>query len=97
MHAHKGSEPVRPAPEGYLLPEDAHLALVQVRDRLHLLACLAAPRSPHDDLPSAELPLRPAALADCFQELADRCGRSLEEARWPGVHWPVEEKENAGD
>ncbi|NZA27192.1 hypothetical protein H0E84_12450 [Luteimonas sp. SJ-92] len=67
----------------YQLPEEAHLALAQTRDRLHLLARLAAPRSTQDDLPGAELPLKPAALAHCFQELAERLDHSLAEARWP--------------
>jgi hypothetical protein len=70
-------------PGCYQLPEEAHLALQQTRDRLRLLACLAAPRSPLDDRPVAELSLVPAALAHCFQELADRLDDSLQQARWP--------------
>lgn len=67
----------------YLMPEDAHLALQQTRDRLRMLACLATPRSWRDDLPGAELPLKAAALAHCFEELADRIDSSLAAASWP--------------
>ncbi|NZA28655.1 hypothetical protein H0E84_19965 [Luteimonas sp. SJ-92] len=67
----------------YRLPEEVHLELQQTRDRLRLLACLTAPRSPQDDLPIAELSLAPAALAQCFQELADRLDSSLREVYWP--------------
>ncbi|MEZ0471149.1 XAC0095 family protein [Luteimonas salinilitoris] len=79
--------PARPiaTPGCYQLPEDAHLALEQTRDRLRLLACLAAPRSPHDDLPEAAFLLKPAALAHCFQELADRLDRILQQVHWPGA------------
>ncbi|MEZ0472773.1 XAC0095 family protein [Luteimonas salinilitoris] len=83
MRKHKGSEPSRPASEGYLLPEDAHLTLIQTSEHLHLLARLTAPRSPHDDLPEAELSLKPVALAHCFQELADRLDHTLRQVRWP--------------
>lgn len=85
MRKHKGSEPSRPTSEGYLLPEDAHLTLVQTSEHLHLLARLTAPRSPHDDLPQAELSLKPAALAHCFRELADQLDRSLQQVSWPKV------------
>ncbi|WP_407353787.1 XAC0095 family protein [Luteimonas sp. R10] len=82
--------PARPATPGcYQLPEDAHLALEQTRDRLRLLACLAAARSPHDDRPEAELSLKPAALAHCFQELADRLDCSLRQVHWPKAPPPA--------
>ncbi|NZA27204.1 hypothetical protein H0E84_12510 [Luteimonas sp. SJ-92] len=85
--------PARPiaTPGCYQLPEEAYLALQQTRDRLRLLACLAAPRSPHDDLPAAELSLEPAALAHCFQELADRLDRSLQQIHWPSTPRPDQE------
>ncbi|KAB8185246.1 hypothetical protein FKV24_010770 [Lysobacter maris] len=67
---------------GYLLPEDAYRTLEQVRDRLDLLARLAAPRAAQEDAPEAELPLRIAALAQCFEELADQLDRGLRAARW---------------
>ncbi|WP_149194394.1 XAC0095 family protein [Luteimonas suaedae] len=79
----RGRRSPNAAPGCYQLPEDAHLALEQTRDRLRLLARLAAPRSPQDDLPEAELPLAPAALAHCFEELADRLDSSLRRVRWP--------------
>ncbi|AWV08628.1 XAC0095 family protein [Marilutibacter maris] len=74
-------DPTAPA-TGYLLPEDAYRTLEQARDRLDLLARLAAPRDPQDDAPEAELPLRIAALAQCFEELADQLDRGLRAARW---------------
>ncbi|MEZ0471096.1 XAC0095 family protein [Luteimonas salinilitoris] len=79
----KGRRSPDAAPGCYQLPEDAHLTLEQTRDRLRLLARLAAPRSPHDDLPEAELSLAPAALAHCFQELAERLDSSLRRVHWP--------------
>lgn len=83
MRKHKGSEPSRSASEGYLLPEGVHLTLVQTSGHLHLLARLTAPRSLHDDLPQAELSLKPVALAHCFRELADRLDHTLRQVRWP--------------
>lgn len=79
----KGPRSPAAAPDCYQLPEEAHLALEQTRDRLRLLACLAAPRSQHDDLPEAEMPLKPAALAHCFHELADRLDHSMRQIHWP--------------
>ncbi|WP_425603384.1 XAC0095 family protein [Luteimonas endophytica] len=51
---------------GYLLSEDAHLALLQVRDKLRFLALLAGPRGHDAPGPS----LRPGALAECFWRVA---------------------------
>ncbi|NZA27206.1 hypothetical protein H0E84_12520 [Luteimonas sp. SJ-92] len=81
----KGPGSFAPTPGCYQLSEDAHLALEQTRDRLRLLACLAAPRSPQDDLPVAELPLKPAALAHCFMELAGQLDHSLRQTHWSGA------------
>ncbi|MCF7222215.1 XAC0095 family protein [Marilutibacter chinensis] len=67
---------------GYLLPEDAYRALEQARDRLDLLARLAAPRAVQEDAPEAESPLRLTVLAQCFEELADQLDRGLRAARW---------------
>jgi hypothetical protein len=56
-----------PAPTVYVLPEQAHLALVQMRDHLRLLARLTetgTEASCHDNI------LRPDAMAWCFSRLA---------------------------
>jgi hypothetical protein len=66
---------------GYVLPEDAHLALVQARDHLRLLARLTEPRIAADD---DELPLSPLALAHCFDRLARDLDDIVNAARWPG-------------
>ena len=61
QHAHA------PAPTVYVLPEQAHLALVQMRDHLRLLARLTdtgTEASRHDAV------LRPDAMAWCFSRLA---------------------------
>lgn len=55
---------------GYLLPEDALLALVQTRDQLQLLARLTEPAAAHDD---AELAVSPMALAHCFDRWPATC------------------------
>ena len=52
---------------GYLLPENALLALIEVRDQLRLLARLTEPAAAQDD---AELAVSPMALAHCFDRLA---------------------------
>jgi hypothetical protein len=69
------------APMAYQLPEDAHLALVQARDHLRLLARLTEPRTDADD---AELPLSPIALAWCFHRLAGELDDIVRAAHWPG-------------
>ncbi|MEZ0472913.1 XAC0095 family protein [Luteimonas salinilitoris] len=80
MRKHTGSEPSRPTSIGYLLPEDAHLALTQTRDQLRLLALLADPRG--SDEP--DLMLRPGALAECFWRLAGDLDEVAEAAAWTG-------------
>ncbi|MFC5592973.1 XAC0095 family protein [Lysobacter niastensis] len=71
-HRTNPATPKANAPMGYVLPEDAHLALVQTRDHLRLLARLTEPRT---DTGADELPLCPLALAHCF----DRLARDLDE------------------
>ena len=64
---------------GYLLPEDALLALVQTRDQLQLLARLTEPAAAQDD---AELAVSPVALAHCFDRLAGDLQGVIDAARW---------------
>ena len=78
MRKRKGSEPSRPTSMGYLLSEDAHLALLQTRGQLRLLALLADPRA--SDEP--ELVLSPGALAECFWRLAGELDKVAEAALW---------------
>lgn len=66
---------------GYEMSEDAQLRLLQVRDQLQMLAALASPRHPHEDA-SAELMLRPAALARCFEHLAGELDAVLQDMKW---------------
>jgi hypothetical protein len=80
MRKHKGSEPSRPASLSYLLPEDAHLALLQTRDQLRLLALLADPHGCNE----LELSLPPSALAECFWRLARDLDEVVGAAAWPG-------------
>jgi hypothetical protein len=80
MRKHKGSEPPRPESLSYLLPEDAHLALLQTRDQLRLLALLADPRGCNE----LELSLPPSALAECFWRLARDLDVVVGAAVWPG-------------
>ncbi|AVU00507.1 XAC0095 family protein [Xanthomonas oryzae] len=66
----------------YLLPENAQLRLLQIRDHLRLLTALARPRdisSPNLD----ELQVSPDALAFCFELLAEQLGDVLEQTRAP--------------
>ncbi|MBF6023442.1 hypothetical protein IU514_05280 [Lysobacter niastensis] len=65
----------------YQLPEDAHLALVQARDHLRLLARLTEPRTEAGD---DEVPLSPLALAHCFDRLAGDLDGIVQAAHWPG-------------
>ncbi|MDR7133271.1 hypothetical protein J2X06_000455 [Lysobacter niastensis] len=65
---------------GYVLPEDAHLALVQTRDQLRLLARLTEPGHAADD---GELSLSPLALAHCFDRLASELDGIVDAAQWP--------------
>jgi hypothetical protein len=80
MRKRKGTEP-RPVPEGYLLPEDAHLALLQTRDQLRLLAVLADPRG----IDEPELRLSSGALAECFWRLAGDLDGVAKAAVWPAT------------
>lgn len=64
---------------GYLLPEDALLALVQTRDQLRLLARLTEPAASDDD---AELAVSPIALAHCFDRLAGDLQGVIDAAHW---------------
>ena len=64
---------------GYLLPEDALLALVQTRDQLRLLARLTEPVAAEDD---AELAVSPMALARCFDRLAGDLQGVIDAAHW---------------
>jgi hypothetical protein len=84
MHKRKGTQPTRATPGGYLLPEDAHLALLQTRDQLRLLALLADPRG--SDEP--ELRLSSGALAECFWRLAGDLDGVARAAVWPAVAMP---------
>lgn len=85
MRKRKGTEPSHPIPEGYLLPEDAHLALLQTRDQLRLLALLADPRG----LDESELRLSPGALAECFWRLAGDLDGVAKAAVWPARAGPT--------
>ncbi|MBF6025388.1 XAC0095 family protein [Lysobacter niastensis] len=64
---------------GYLLTENAHLELLQVRDQLRLLARLTEPVASGD---AAELALSPLALAHCFERLAIDLDGVIDAARW---------------
>lgn len=81
MRKHKGSEPSRPTLDGYVLPEDAHLALLQTRDQLRLLALLADPRG----FEEPELRLPSGALAECFRRLAGDLDGVAKAAVWPAA------------
>lgn len=78
MRKHKDSEPPRPTTMGYFLSEDAHLALLQTREQLRLLALLADPRA----LNEPELTLSAGALAECFWRLAGELDKVAEAAVW---------------
>lgn len=67
------------APTGYVLPEDAQLALVQTRDHLRLLARLTEPQA---DAGADELALCPLALAHCFDRLARDLDHVVDAALW---------------
>jgi hypothetical protein len=81
MRKREVTEPVRPTPEGYLLPEDAHISLLQARDQLRLLALLADPRG----LDEPELRLSSGALAECFWRLAGELDGVAKAAVWPAA------------
>lgn len=72
-----------PASEGYYLPEDAHLQLLQTRNHLRMLAQMVAPRRHSDDNPD-DLPLQPSALSDCFQKMGEQLNQVLEAMEWKG-------------
>lgn len=81
MRKRKATEPPRPTCDGYLLPEDAHLSLLQTRDQLRLLALLADPRG----FEEPELRLSSSALAECFWRLAGDLDGVAKAAVWPGT------------
>lgn len=62
----KGKRSSPSAPRGYLLPHEAHFALLQTRNRLRLLAELAEPRQTDD---GGAVFVSSAGLADCFDQL----------------------------
>lgn len=65
----------------YGMSEDAQLRLQQARDQLQMLAVLAAPRHACEDA-GTELRLRPAALARCFEQLAEELDAVLQDIQW---------------
>jgi hypothetical protein len=79
----KGHRTIAAVPVGYMLPEDAHLALIQTRDQLRLMARLIEPGIDADD----ERTLSSTALAHCFERLAHDLDGVVEVARWsaPGA------------
>lgn len=62
----------------YRIDEDTQLRLVQARDHLVLLASLTQSNK-HNDEP---LSIAPAALAQCFSQLADALQHILDEMHW---------------
>lgn len=66
----------------YLLSEDAYVALMQLRERVRLLALLAAPRSAADDRPEATLAIPVPALAENFQHLLREIDTCVKGAGW---------------
>ena len=81
MRKRKAIEPLCHTSDGYLLPEDAHLALLQARDQLRLLALLADPRG----FDEPELRLSSGALAECFWRLAGDLDGVAKAAVWPAT------------
>ena len=79
-HRNAAATPKAIATTGYVLPEDAHLALVQTCDQLRLLARLTEPGHAADD---DELSLSPLALAHCFDRLASELDGIVDAAQWP--------------
>jgi hypothetical protein len=76
------NEPGVPLPGPcYLLPELAYHHLQDTRDHLLLLTRLTAVADLAVDQEGL-LNLRRSLLAQCFQHLADRLGKALEEAQW---------------
>ncbi|TDK21059.1 hypothetical protein E2F46_15275 [Luteimonas aestuarii] len=67
-------------PMGYVLPEQAHLALLQLRDHLRLLARLTEPAVVSGD---EEIPVSPEALAQCFERMARDLDGVLAATTWP--------------
>jgi hypothetical protein len=75
---HNASNPQRP-PAVYVLPEKAHLELVELREHLRLMGRLAEPgtaASDHDNL------LQPHALAWWFKRLRRDVDRILKSTYW---------------
>lgn len=62
---------------GYLLPHEAHFALMQARNRLRLLAELAEPREADD---AGSVFVSSAGLADCFDQLGADLDQVLDAA-----------------
>jgi len=81
MRKRKAPEPTSPTCDGYLLPEEAHLSLLQTRDQLRLLALLADPRGREEP----ELRLSSGALAECFWRLAGDIDGVAKAAVWPAA------------
>lgn len=90
MHEHTGSEQPLPSSTGYLLPEDAHLALLLTRDHLRLLALLADPSA----LAEPDLMLSRGALAECFWRLAGDLDKVADAAVWPAAPFAKRQKED---
>lgn len=65
---------------GYILSEDDHLLLLQIRNQLRLLATLAAPRSKLDDHHYFELPA--CALYENYCDLHDALDSIARNAQW---------------
>lgn len=65
---------------GYVISEDDHLLLLQVRNQLKLLSVLSAPRSSLDDLHVFELPT--CSLAESYRELHDALDAIARNAQW---------------
>lgn len=67
-------------PSGYLISEDDHLLLTQVRNQLRLLTVLSSPRSELDDDHTLDLP--PAVLAHNYEVLHDAIATVARNAQW---------------
>ena len=76
----KENRPSTTTSAGYVLPEPAHLALIQARHHLRLLARLTEPTAADDE---EEMSLSPTALAHCFGRLASDLDDIVSAAYWP--------------
>lgn len=68
------------ATSGYLISEDDHLLLTQVRNQLRLLTVLSSPRSEPDD--DYTLDLSPAVLAQNYEGLHTALDTITRNAQW---------------